>query len=262
MKTHMSLQAIEGIPRFWRRVRSARKRFLTLDYDGTLAPFAANRMEAIPAPGTIKLLAAIAQGTDTRLAIISGRPIAELLQLAGPLEIEMVGSHGFEFRAARGGIREIVPERLQLEGLNQAQRAATVLGHDSRLERKLASIAFHTRGLADEPAVKEAARRLWLPVSESHRLELRDFNGGVELRATGFNKGTALSELLMSEPDDTLPVYVGDDETDEDAFNAIRARGIGIKVGGGTPTAATGRLPDCAAVVEFLRSWYDATANR
>jgi trehalose 6-phosphate phosphatase len=263
MMSELSLQTIEGIPNFWMRIRKARRRFLMLDYDGTLAPFKVERMEATPLPGTVELLTMISQATDTRLAILSGRPITELLRLTGPLKIEMAGSHGFEFRDANGRIRETTPDRFQLEGLNLAQHFAVDSGYEARIERKLASIAFHTRGISDETGIKDAARHMWLPVSESHKLELRDFNGGVELRATGSNKGTALTELLLSEPDDTLPVYIGDDETDEDAFRTLQARGIGIKVGGyGTRTAATGRLPNCEAVAGFLRSWYQVTRNR
>jgi trehalose-6-phosphatase len=69
--------------------------------------------------------------------------------------------------------------------------------------------------------------------------------------------------MLLSEPEHTLVVYVGDDETDEDAFRAIYGRGVGIKVGGyGIRTAASGRLPHGEAVLDFLRAWYRVTRNR
>ena len=62
-----------------------------------------------------------------------------------------------------------------------------------------------------------------------------------------------------------LPVYLGDDDTDEDAFAVLRGSGVGIKVGDDRwPTAARGFLPDCRAVVEFLRTWvaHTRTARR
>jgi trehalose-6-phosphatase len=71
-----------------------------------------------------------------------------------------------------------------------------------------------------------------------------------------------LSELLNMQPESCAAVYVGDDETDEDAFAALQGRGIGIKVGDASwPTAARGFLADCRAVVGFLRTWVSLLVN-
>lgn len=254
---------IEGVPAFWDRVKKARRKVLVLDYDGTLAPFRIERMKAKPLPDSIAFLTRISESTNTHVAIISGRPVSELEKLLGHLNIEMVGSHGFEFRLADGQIRTMSPDRLQHNGLDEAFARVQETNLRSKIERKIASIAFHTRGSLDEEDRREFAKCLWEPIAEQYGLELRDFNGGVELRATGFNKGTAITELLRTEPDDALVVYIGDDETDEDAFIAIRERGIGIKVGGyGLRTTAAGRLPNCEAVMDFLRSWYEVTQRQ
>ena len=66
----------------------------------------------------------------------------------------------------------------------------------------------------------------------------------------------ALAMLLARQPGDTLAVYIGDDETDEDAFAFLQGRGLGIRVGRlPATTAAAGTLPDCQAVVELLCTW-------
>jgi trehalose-phosphatase len=92
---------------------------------------------------------------------------------------------------------------------------------------------------------------------------VRRFLGGVELRVLGIDKGTALLELLGDAPDGTFCVYIGDDETDEDALAVIRDLGVGIKVGNtGHPTHARGRLPDPHAVRSFLEAWVEVTKGR
>jgi trehalose 6-phosphate phosphatase len=255
-----SAQKIEGVPNFWMHVLRAERRVLFLDYDGTLAPFEVERMAARPLEGTSELLTEIAEFCKTRLVIVSGRPLVELVALLGPGPVEMVGSHGFEIRNTEGKIRRVLPDPAQSEGLESAQRLAASSGYEARIERKVASIAFHTRGSLDDQDLNESAKCLWLDVATKYGLELREFNGGIELRATGTDKGTAVVELLRTEPDHSLAVYVGDDDTDEDAFRAIKTRGIGIKVGGyGMRTAAAGRLPNCPAVRSFLESWFRLT---
>lgn len=110
--------------------------------------------------------------------------------------------------------------------------------------------------------LEERVFQEWRRLEYSCRLECRRFNGGVELRAVGRNKGDALRELLSGQPADSFCVYVGDDETDEDAFRTIADRGIGIKVGDfQAGTAASGYLPDCAAVKTFLEKWLSVVAG-
>jgi trehalose 6-phosphate phosphatase len=255
-------QMIEGIPNFWTRVLSADRRVLFLDYDGTLAPVQAARTDPQPMDGVAELVTMIAGSTNTRVAIVSGRPIVELVSLLSPLPVEMVGSNGYEYRDSAGRIHRTPPDRFQSEGLELARRSAFEAGFAARIEQKFASVAFHVRDSIEGFDLNELAKCMWECIAKGYGLAFRDFNGDVELRATGFNKGVALLELLLTEPSDALVVNIGDDETDEDAFQAIRTRGIGIKVGGyGLRTAAIGRLPHCAAVKDFLRSWYNLIAR-
>ena len=249
---------IINIPDFWDRLGGARKRFLALDYDGTLAPFRIERMEAAPLEGIPELLKQIQGRDDTTLAIISGRSLFELTGLVGNIGITMVGSHGFELRGPDGDIvvKKISPE--QEGGLVEARAIGIEAGLEKRLETKPASIALHTRGLSQGEASRMEMHGVWGNLAAGHHLEVKRFNGGVELRVTGWNKGDALESLLLDLKEETLCAYIGDDETDEDAFERIQPYGFGIRVGDPLqPSKANGFLPDIDSVKRFLVAWRD-----
>jgi len=251
---------VKNLPCFWDTASRSRRKLLTLDYDGTLAPFRTERMQAYPYPGIPDALDRISKQGDTTLAIISGRPLAEVVVLLESFEGIIIGSHGVEKRSSAGDIIVRTPERRQREGLVAAQAAAVEMGWQRFIEIKPASVALHTRGLnaRDASFLESETGNIWSGFSDRYGLEVRRFNGGVEVRAAGWNKGNALRELLQGMPKVSMCVYIGDDETDEDAFEAIRARGYGIRVGDAdTRTAARGFLPDVQAVKEFLEAWSD-----
>ena len=254
---------IINMPDFWDRLNCSQKRFLALDYDGTLAPFRIERMEAEPLAGIPELLKQIQGRDDTTLAIISGRSVFELISLVGNIGVTMVGSHGFELRGPEGDIvvKKISPE--QEEGLVEARVIGIEAGLEKRLETKTASIALHTRGLSPGEAsdMEDEMHGVWGNLAAGHHLEVKRFNGGVELRATGWNKGDALESLLLDLKEETLCIYIGDDETDEDAFERILAYGFGIRVGDPSqPSKANGFLPDIDSVKRFLQAWRDMSS--
>lgn len=253
-----------NIPNFWSLLSASEKRLLALDYDGTLAPFHIDPMKAYPLPEIKELLLAIAQTGDTRLAIVSGRPVFEVLTLLGDMGITIIGSHGFELRRPDGDLIARSPTPSQFSGLEAAIQVATQLGLAERLEKKIASVALHTRGMEMESAM-EIERRMflkWSDLAPFHELECRKFNGGVEIRSRGRNKGDAILMLLEDQPQGAFNVYIGDDDTDEDAFRTLvdHGAGFGIRVGDpDAPTAASGGLPDCEAVKLFLKMWLTVT---
>lgn len=247
---------IEGIPDFWRRIESAEYRFLGLDYDGTLAPFHVERMRATPLPGVQELLESIRDTHRTCLCVVSGRPICEVIELLGDLKIPIIGAHGYEIKMPFLPAQVHLPRLKQRCGLRLGQTLATCRGYGALVERKSASVAFHTRPMPVGYEVPAKIEKEWTSFALRFNLSLRRFNGGVELRASERNKGTAVLEILKSLPPVALPVYLGDDETDEDVFRAIRGRGYGIRVGkDGGATAAQGHLDDPRAVLKFLRAW-------
>ena len=260
--SRVTLQAVAGLPDFWPRVRRAPHRLLALDYDGTLAPFHVIRERATPLPGIKEALAAIRDHPETRtdLALLSGRPAWQVLELVGrDLHIPIYGAHGWECIRPDGSEERFSLSATEDEGLAAAIIIGVDAGYEEKLERKSASVALHTRGLMNALDIEDRIRRLWQPLTESHHLVLMTFDRGLELRARGRHKGVALAELYASMPPETLAVYVGDDTTDEDAFRVVKPHGLGIKVGLVGETEATGRLADPAAVLRFLQDWYQVT---
>ncbi|MDR2549689.1 MAG: trehalose-phosphatase [Desulfobulbus sp.] len=252
------------IPDFWRQVRNATSRFLGLDYDGTLAPFAIEPIHAHPLPGVADLLRNLAASGTTEIAIISGRPAHEVAALLADPPLTIVGSHGFEWWPLNGDRQTHRPTQVQQRGLDTIHDALMRCRYGQKVETKVASIAMHTGGMTPKAAAvleRETVAK-WGFWAMQHELEWRMFNGGVEVRCQGRNKGDALVKLLGSQPKDTLAVHLGGDDTDEDAFAVLRGRGFGIKVGDfGKATAAQAHLADCSAVVGFLQTWLKATAS-
>jgi len=248
-----------GVPRrLWRLIALAHRRLLMLDHDGTLAPFETERERAVPSTRSLLQLGRLAASTGTRLAIVSGRPVQELEPHLGRLGVTLVGEHGWERREPGGElVRDHMPDAAR-EALDRADRAVTDPAIRARLEVKRTSIALHTRGLEYEEAehAGRAVRAAWRPHEAKGVLRTVPFAGGFELRASERDKGTAVKALMAEEPPGTLAVYVGDDLTDEDAFEAVRDRGFGLRVGapGGT-TSATAWLGDMEEVTEFLAEW-------
>jgi trehalose-phosphatase len=254
--------SFQNTPDFWRQVRDAPWRLLGLDYDGTLAPFSIEPMLARPLTGIADLLRNLSAGGQTEVAILSGRPAHEVVTLLGNPPLTVVGSHGFEWWPATGEKLNRLPTPEQQHGLAVIRDALQRCGRGHKLEVKIASLALHTRGM--DPivavAVEQEVVAEWGTWALQYGLEWRWFNGGVEVRCTGWNKGDALARLLDRQPPNTMAVYIGDDDTDEDAFVVLRERGLGIKVGyNGKPTAARAHLTDCIAVADFLRTYLAAT---
>ena len=250
--------ASDGVPpRLWGRVSRAPRRWLMLDYDGTLAPFRVERDEARPLPRSMELLRRIVAGTRTSVAIVSGRPVREVERLIGPLPALLVGEHGWERRATDGGIaRRRIPAATAAL-LDRAEAEARRSGWGALLERKRAAVVLHTRGLPSRQArvLERRCEHAWRGLARGGAARVDPIHGGVELRARGWDKGAVVRALAGRSATGTLGVFVGDDLTDEDAFAAVRDWGFGVRVGGRGPSAAVGRIASCRALPEFLGRW-------
>lgn len=243
---------------FWRRARSAPHRLLMLDYDGTLVPHLLDRFHAAPAPVVLGRLRRIASGGGTTLAVVSGRTLADLSRFLGELPAVLIGEHGWEERRPDGAVtRHPVPPEAG-DALDRAARLAAGRAWAPRLEVKRSGIALHTRGLPDHEVflMERDCARLWEECCRDGSVRLRAVRGGLELRACGRHKGLAVAGMIDAAPEGSLPVYVGDDETDEDAFREIRDRGFGFRVGeDDRPSLAWRRLRSWRDVPRFLRRW-------
>lgn len=238
---------------------AARPRTLLLDYDGTLAPFRVERDEARPYPQAREALENVIRAGRTRVVIISGRAINDLIPLMGlNPSPEIWGSHGWERRTPDGSYHGPQLDESTMEALQAAKLWAEAAGCGERFEEKPASVAIHWRGMDKDEAIRlcEHARDAWAPLTAGAAMELRDFDGGLELCATGRDKGYAVRTILDELSPDTLVAYAGDDLTDEDAFKALNGRGLSILVRDAyRETAADIWLQPPGELVRFLEAW-------
>jgi trehalose 6-phosphate phosphatase len=224
---------------------------LFLDLDGTLLELL-DRPDAVVADEELRaLLAGLGVRLDGRIAIISGRSLTQLDAILGPVAqaIALSGSHGCEHRWRGATERPERPASLDAAG---ARFAAFAAGRDGVvLEEKSLGVALHFR-LA--PAAESDAHALAVAVACDTGLELQAGKMMVELRCPGGDKGDAVRRLMAQPPmAKTVPVFVGDDLTDEPAFLATQSLGgAGVLVGPARTTAAGFRLGDPAAVRAWL----------
>ena len=223
---------------------------LFLDFDGTLVELA-EAPDAIRVPGTLQpLLGSLAGRLAGRIAIVSGRSIADLERHLGPCAIAVSGSHGLELRLAGGGDVPLAAPAGLAEAREEIRRFAA--GDPGLLvEEKPASVALHYR-LA--PQREPGAAAFLGALAERTGLSVQAGKMVIELRPPGADKGDALRRM-MAEPTfaGARPLFVGDDLTDEDAFvAAAELGGGGILVGPRRETAARWRLDGVAAVAAWL----------
>lgn len=230
----------------------AARHALFLDFDGTLVDFAPTPDEIVLRPGSRELLQAVSDRLGGALAIVTGREIANLDRHLDPLRLAAAGVHGNQARLAGRDI-EAVPPSPDMEAARRRLLEAVPPGDRLRLEDKGAAIVVHFRGAEEEAGRAEAIARAAAAGLEG--VEIVPGHAIFELRQKGVHKGGAILALLKRPPfSGRLPVFVGDDRTDEDGFRAcVEAGGFGVKVGPGE-TAARWRLADISAVHDWLRT--------
>ena len=243
---------------FFERLRQAHSRTLLLDYDGTLAPFTNDRNRAFPYPEIPELVSGIMR-TGTRVVLVSGRAATELLFLIRiDPQPEIWGSHGMERLHADGSYVLDTLDPLQHHALQAAKQDLRDSGLGDYLEIKPGSVAVHWRGLSADKQhrIANKVRAVCGPAVSGAGLELLSFDGGLELRIPGKTKGDAVEAVLSESKEDTVAAYLGDDQTDENAFRAIKGRGLAVLVRPEyRPTAANVWLRPPEELVHFLRDW-------
>lgn len=247
---------------FFNDLAKAPKRVLILDYDGTIAPFSADRRRALPYAGISQLLQQVMESCATRLVVVSGRAAYEVPPLLGlnPAP-EIWGAHGVERIGPDGRYEQNACSDEALAVLARAETLLEQQGLGQCLEIKLAAVAVHWRGLAPSKVltIRTKAYRTLEPLANQPDLVLAEFEEGVEIRLRSANKGIVL-KTLVSEMDVSVPVaYLGDDSTDEDAFRALNGRGLTVLV---RPkhrfTAAQMWLKPPDELMQFFTAWIKA----
>jgi trehalose 6-phosphate phosphatase len=244
---------------FLQQLGAAPESVLLLDYDGTLAPFHVDRSLAYPYHGVVSLLDSIVRCGKTRIVIISGRPIVELRALLTPMsDLEMWGSHGLERQLSDGSYSRVQVSEQDAASLREAQEWVVAAGLLSRAEIKLGGIAIHWRGMpaAEARRVRALTRDGWTPLAERSGLKLLQFEAGLELRVSHPDKGDAIRSILGT-LDDSVPIaFLGDDITDEDAFQVLKGWGLTVLVRTDyRETIAEAWLRPPQELIGFLQRW-------
>lgn len=229
-----------------------------LDYDGTLTPIVADPEKATLPDSTRKTIRRLTQHYS--VAIISGRDLDDVHKMVGVGNIAYAGSHGFDIVGPGGKYRNQEMGKRFLPMLEDAERELRKAVKDipgAKVEHKRFAIALHYRQV-ENSNVNALEQRFDNVLS--HYPELRKSTGKkvMELRPdVAWDKGKALQYLLETLYTDSgriLPLYIGDDTTDEDAFRVISDRGIAIVVGSEKrSTAAHYKLKDPEEVTKFLQ---------
>lgn len=223
---------------------------LFLDIDGTISDFAPKPEEARIPPGLLEMLSNLRSGA---VALVTGRSIASADSMTQPYRFNIAGQHGLEIRGSDGKI--ILAPGINYVFLSEIMQKVEYMAarHDGlHVEHKSASIAVHYR-LAPEkgPMVLHHLHELIARYGNGFRLQQGKMV--VEVRPCGADKGTAIAFFMQYAPfAEKVPLFVGDDETDEEGFRAVNALGgISIKVGEGK-SLATHRIAHPPDVRDWL----------
>jgi len=221
---------------------------LFLDFDGTLAELAPSP-DAVRIPrGLVPTLAALYEQLGGALAIVTGRPIADVDHFLAPLALPTAGEHGAQYRLPDGQSPGV--PALDLSPAAAAMEWLASQHHGLMVEHKSRSVALHYRHAPDLGRLCEAA--LQEAVARMQGVELLHGKYVLEVKSASVDKGLAIEIFMAATPfAGRVPIFAGDDVTDEAGFAAVtRLGGRGVKVGEG-PTVAEHRCLNPAT----LRGW-------
>lgn len=224
---------------------------LFLDVDGTLAPIAETPDQVRIPDDMLVLLETLYHQLNGALGLISGRSLHSIDQLCNPLVLPAAGQHGLEVRTEAGTKPNCVSDPMPILALESEIEQLQLDFPELYTEYKGLSIAVHYRKAPHlEKVVRYCVEDIIRPFRDYVCLQWGKMV--CEIRLRGADKGSAIRSL-MDDPSfaGRLPVFVGDDLTDEAGFDAVnRLGGISIKIGE-EPTLARYRLPD----IHQLQRW-------
>lgn len=228
-----------------------RKLALFLDIDGTLLEFA-EQPHLVKVSGALQsLLGSLSKTLNGAVSLISGRRIADIDRLFKDVSYPVAGVHGLERRTADGRLIEVVDSNLD-ESLMSELLDLGAIDPDILIENKERTIAIHYR---QAPGIKTELQTR-IQILTAGRPDLLVLNGNMvfEIKTAGTDKGSAINAFMQEEPfKGRIPVFLGDDETDEAGFDAVRNRnGVAVLVGADKPTKAEFQLASVADAHEWL----------
>lgn len=235
--------------------KRARERFLLLDYDGTLVPFAPTPEQAKPSSRVLFVIKALSSDNQNTVAIISGRDKDTLDNWLGGLPVRLLAEHGEFEKRNNAWFRTSVVDETWKKTIKPIIELFTQRLPGSLLEEKKTALVFHYRNVSDKTLADKIADELYkrlLPISEKLGLRVTYDNMTIEIRQGNTNKGLAALSGLDNDNFDFV-MAAGDGETDEDMFKKLSGQAFCIKIGPGK-TAAQFRVESPEAFVDFLSS--------
>ncbi len=230
-----------------------------LDYDGTLSPIVAHPDNAVLSPTVSEELAALADRSDTDVAIVSGRSLQDVQSRVALPDILYAANHGLEIVGpeVETFVHPDLPHYQERMGdLVAALKELSETG--AWVEAKGHTLTFHFREAREERHAQLAAEAR--EIIGRYGFQARDAKMAVEARPPiGWDKGRAVLHILRERygpawSEKVRVVYVGDDRTDEDAFRLLEGLAVTFRVGSADePTAARYRLGNVPSVEALLR---------
>ena len=239
---------LKNMDKVYEGVASNGKILVALDFDGTLAEIVPDPTDATLPGSRLKLLEALNNQPRFAVAIISGRSLEDLKRRVNLPDITYAGDHGLEI--AGPGFHHIPPEaeqfRITVTEIGGILESALIGTSGIVFEHKGLSMSIHYRlAPPNQRAIAlQTVRRITKPYLDGSMLRVVKGKQVVNLLPpTGWHKGSALIwllSLLDSPPrrvGGVLPIYIGDDVTDEDAFTTISEMGFAVRVGRPKPSS-------------------------
>lgn len=224
---------------------------LFLDLDGTLAPIAERPQDVRPDPRRTSLIERLLEGLDGRLAVVSGRSLEDIDHILEGSVTTVAAIHGLIRRDASGAVGQAAPH----PGLAEAATRLKAFAREADLliEDKGLSLALHYRQAGH---LAQDARDLAAEIAAETGLTFQPGDMVVELRTPGASKGDSIRAFMTEQPfAGAMPVFLGDDFTDEHGFFAVNTLGgYGVLVGPDRRTVARYRLDDVEAALAWLEA--------
>ena len=253
----------------WKRIEKSLKGkfiYLFLDYDGTLAPIALTPGMAVMPEKTKDILRKLSKKSNYKIAIISGRALKDLSKRVGLKNIVYAGNHGFEIKGPKISFKSPVPflykKTLKEIKVKLGKSLSSING--VLIENKGFSLSVHYRMVDNRniPVVKARFYTVIFPYELTNNVQVKPGKMVLEVKPpTSWDKGKVVLWLLerrklaiRTKKREVLPVYIGDDKTDEDAFGSLEGSGITIFVGRSKKTKARFYLKNPEEVTRFLEA--------
>lgn len=239
---------------------------LFLDFDGTLATIAEQPKEALLPPEIKALLHILSQGNSVALTIVTGRSLEDIRHKIGIKKIAYIANHGFEIEGINVHFRNpLFPKTTQIyREIEKELREAFKEIPEILFEDKGSTLSVHYRIAPEKNKdfIKRTIRQVVKPYIRLREVSLREGKEVLEVRpAIAWDKGKAVLWLLRSSKElssqKSVTIYIGDDDTDEDAFKALLGQAMTIRVGESKTSAAQYYLNDVKQVHEVLRRIVD-----